>query len=132
MRIKEHLLETIQKRERVSAEVAGCLIEHPDCMDGDTYKEKVYQIAIQYFVEKEKNNRTINQQVSYNNQGTIKLSILLDSHEQAQESKKEEYIRKIARDLIDTQEYYLMRMPEKIKKEAFQIVIQYLEEQMRK
>ena len=130
--IKEHLLETMQKRQRVSAEIVRTLMEYPDCMNGDLNKRKVYQVAVQYFVEKQNECRTITQQVYFgNNREEIELCILLDCYQAAQGSEKREYVKKIALKLIETQEYYLMRISEQIKKEAFQITIQYFEEQMR-
>ena len=130
--IKEHLLETMQKRQRVSAEIVRTLMEYPDCMNGDLNKRKVYQVAVQYFVEKQNECRTITQQVYFgNHREEIELCILLDCYQAAQGSEKQEYVKKIALKLIETQEYYLMRISEQIKKEAFQITIQYFEEQMR-
>ena len=127
MRIKEHVLETIQRRARVSAEVAGCLIEYPDCMDGDSQREKAYQVAIQYFTEKQKDSK-MPEGVSCNNRGVIELQVLIECNEEKKGDQKKEYAKKIANKMLEMQEWYLMRIHDEIKDVAFQIVIKYLEE----
>lgn len=129
MRIKEHITERLEERKLNSAEIAASLIDYPDCMEGDSRKEEVYQVAIQYFIEKQKCSRTVREVYSYNNRGTLELAVLLDCYEAYEGEKKLEYARKIARNLIDTQEYFLMRVSDEIKGPAFKIAIQYLEEQ---
>ena len=130
MRIKEHITAMLQERKSNSAEIAESLIEYPNSMEGDSRKEEVYQVAIQYFIEKHKCSRTVREVDSYNNRGTLELAVLLDCYEAYEGEKKLEYARKIARNLIDTQEYFLMRVSDEIKGPAFQIAIQYLEEQI--
>ena len=129
MRIKEHITAMLQERKLNSAEIAASLIEYPNSMEGDSRKEEVYQVAIQYFIEKQKCSRTVREVYSYNNRGTLELAVLLDCYEAYEGEKKLEYARKIARNLIDTQEYFLMRVSDEIKGPAFKIAIQYLEEQ---
>ena len=129
MRIKEHITAMLEARKRNSAEIAAFLIEYPDCMEGDPQKETVYQLAIQYFTEKQRCSKTIRDVYSYNNRKAIEFAVLLDCYDEAQGEKKLEYARKIARSLIDTQEYFLMRVSDELKVPAFNVVIQYLEEQ---
>jgi len=128
MRIKEHVLDTIQKRARISAEIAGCLIEFPECMDGNSQREKAYRIAIQYFEEKQKDSK-MPENVSCNNRGAIELQVLIQCYEESDGNKKREYAKKIANKLLETEEWYLMRITDEIKNVAFQIAIKYLEEQ---
>lgn len=130
MRIKEHITSMLQERMLNSAEIAASLIEYPNCMEGDSRKEEAHKVAIQYFTEKQRCSKTVRDVYSYNNRGTLELAVLLDCYEESQGEKKLEYARKIARNLIDTQEYFLMRVSDEIKGPAFQIAIQYLEEQI--
>ena len=125
--IQEHVLAIIQRSTRLFGEVAACLIAYPDCMDGDSRKGKAYQMAIQYFTDKQEASK-MPEYVSCNGRGTIELQVLLECYEENEGNEKQEYAKKIANKLLETQEHYLMRIPDEIKDVAFQIAIKYLEE----
>lgn len=125
--IQEHVIATIQRSMRLSAEVVACLIAYPDCMDGDSRKGKAYQMAIQYFTDKQELSK-MPDYVSCTGRGAVELQILLECYDENEGDKKQEYAKKIANKLLETQEHYLMRIPDEIKDVAFQIAIKYLEE----
>lgn len=129
MRIKENIRTMLAVRNRVSGEVAAVLIENPRCLDGDSQKEKAYQVAIQYFADKEKDCKTP-EGISTNSRTTIELQVLVECYKEESDDKKQEYAMKIGRMLIETAKHYLMRVPDELKEDAFQIAIKYLENQM--
>ena len=131
MRVKEDITTMLQERKQNSAQIASFLIGYPMCMEGDSQKEEAYQVAIQYFTEKQRCSKTVRDVYSYNGRESIELAVLLDCYEEHEGEKKLEYARKIACALIEIREYFLMRVADEIKVPAFKIAIQYLEDQMR-
>ena len=57
------------------------------------------------------------------------MQVLIQCYEESNDDKKQEYAKKIANKLLETEEWYLMRIPDETKDGAFQIAIKYLEEQ---
>lgn len=96
MSIKDGIREKLHKRRRLDSEIAAYLIDDPHCLDGDTQKEVAYQIAIEYFSEKQEKSKAT-ADASYSNAGAIRLQTLIDCYEEGRGTpQEEEYARKIA------------------------------------
>lgn len=120
----------VRKMKQLEREITSWLLDNP-CLDDDPQKEEMYRLAICYYkTKREKCQSDAN--ASYNGIMSMRLEVLVDSYNDAEESSKQEYARKIARYLLDeTTNYWLRRIPDEIREEAFQIIIEYLEQQMR-
>ena len=119
----------IREIKRLQREVTRWLIDNP-CLDDNPQKEEMYRLAIDYYKtkrEKCKNHGS----ASYNGAMSINLAVLIECYQQEEGSTKQEYARKIARYMLDeTTNYWLRLIPDETKEAAFQIIIEYLEQQM--
>lgn len=128
MSMKEGITAKLDKYTRIGSEIATYLIKNPHCLDGDSQKDRAYQIAIQYFTDKQEKCKSIGNE-SYNWAEATRLGVLIDCHVDGEQKVKTEYAIKIANYLLETTEYWLKLIPDETKDVAFQIVIQYLEQQ---
>ena len=128
MSIREGIAAKLEKYTLISSEIATYLIENPHCLDGDTRKAMAYQIAIQYFSDKQELSASLGHE-SYNWPEAIKMGLLIDCHSDGDDKVKEEYTIKMAKQLLETTPHWLRMIPDEISDTAFKIVIQYLEQQ---
>ena len=125
---RKGVLVALEKRARANDQVASCLIEDPHCLDGNPVKDKAYSIAFDYFTEKIVESEAA-ENASYHCRTTIELVNLIDSYNECNKENKDEYARKIAYYVLQTQENWLKIIPDEIKEAAFQVIAEYLEKQ---
>ncbi len=130
MSIKDGITAKLEKYTRIGSEIATYLIDHPHCLDGDSQKDKAYEVAIQYFYDKQEQSQS-KEDESYNWAEATRLGVMIDCHADGDEKIKEEYAIKIAKYILETAPHWLALIPEEVKEAAFLIIIQYLEEQKR-
>ena len=126
---KERIQAKLDKRRQLDSEVVTLLLDDPNCLKGDLQNKEAYQVAIDYFVMKEED---INSTEKENPAGAdaIKLAVLIDCYTDAMQSGRTKYAKKIARFLQQTPTKWLELIPEDTREIAFDIAIQYLENQM--
>lgn len=128
MSIREGITAKLEKYTRIGSEIATYLIKNPHCLDGDSQKDRAYQVAIQYFTDKQDLSESIGKE-SYNWAEATRLGVLIDCYMDGEGKVKTEYAIKIAQYILETTEYRLKLIPEETKDTAFDIIIQYLEQQ---
>ena len=125
----ERIKVKLENVKRIESEIATCLLENPQCLDGDSQKNEAYKMSIQYFVDKQEACQSSGEE-SYNWAESIRLGVLIDCYTDEVGKKKIGYIQKIASFLLQMPEDSLRLIPDETKNDAFYIVIRYLEEQM--
>lgn len=126
----EGIREKLHKRHLLDSEIATYIIEDPHCLDGDTQKEEAYRIALDYFNEKQKKSESSGKD-SPNTASAIQLQVLIDCYEEQKGGSEEtECARKIAQHVLQINKYFMRFIPDETKDTAFQIIKNYLEEQM--
>jgi len=126
---KERIYEKLKQKRQLESEVVTLLLTDPNCLKGKLLNEEAYQVAIDYFVEKEERGQAT-AEANPAGADAIKLGVLIDCYTDANKSGKLEYARKIALFLQQTPTKWLKQIPEETKDIAFDIVMQYLESQM--
>ena len=125
---RDGIIIALEKRARANDQIADWLINYPQCMDNNPLKKKAYRIALEYFREKIEESKARGDEC-YNNRLTIELRILIECYEEIDEEHKNEYAKKIAYYVLQTQENYLKLIPDGIKAIAFDIIAEYLKKQ---
>jgi len=128
MSSRTRIITALEKRARVNDQLVDYLLEDPHCLDRDPQKDKAYKVALEYFVEKQEESKE-NSGASYDNRLAIDLGVLIDCYQDGNASSKKEYALKIARYMHQNQENWLKRIPDELKDVAFQIIIEYLQQQ---
>lgn len=130
MSMKEGIIAKLEKHTRIGAEIATYLIENTHCLDGDPQKDRAYQVAIQYFTDKQEDSKSTGRE-SYNWAEATRLGVLIDCYMDGDEEVKIQYAKKITKYILETASHWLKLIPDETKEVAFRIVMQYLEQQRR-
>ena len=117
----------LREIKRLQEDIVGMLIDNP-CLDGNSKKKELYQQAINYYENKRRKVQA-DGKFMYNGANTTKLSVLIKGYHESQENGKQEYARKIARFMLEMTNFWLKMISEEVREDAFQIIINYLEEQ---
>lgn len=128
MSMKKGITAKLEKYTRIGSEIATYLIDNPHCLDGDSQKDRAYQVAIQYFTDKQEESKSTGAE-SYNWAEATRLGVLINCHVDGNDKIKTEYAKKIAKYILETAVYWLKLIPDEVKNDAFRIVIEYLERQ---
>lgn len=127
----EGITRKLRQRYLVDSEITTLIIENPHCLDGNSQKEAVYRIAIYHYVEKQKASEVTTKDGDTGYIASKKLQDLINSYVNEHEaSKQTEYARQIALYMLQKTENWLKLIPDGTKDVAFQIIFNYLEEQI--
>ena len=122
---KEKIKNKLNKRRQVDKEIIALLLQNPHCLDGDSEKANVYQIAIDFFVAME--NECESQEKNSAKADAIKLAMLLEEYGEAREEAKNNCAIKIAYFMLERTTYCIKQIPEELRDVAFDIIMLYLE-----
>ena len=123
------LLTYMREADLATENMVKCLLENPSCLDGDPKKEEAYRRALVYFKTKQEKSKSTENE-SYAKALANRLESFIDSYYHAEGDNKKQYARQIAFKILGTIKFWLRRIPDQVKDEAFQIVFEYLQEQI--
>jgi len=117
---KLHIQAKLEEIRRLEVEIILEAIVNPECLQGDTSREKVISLAISHLDEKRKRT-TSKMPGNYARASAIQMQMAIEALEEACEKQKATYAAGMVARILKMSDAELMSIPEELKDKAFEI-----------